>query len=143
MNFSKANKAVPVLAHATDNADRNGTTIDTQGFYGVSFAVHFGAITTGAVTSLKVQGGQQSDMSDAVDLEGTGQAVADSDDFKVFIIDMAHSRYRYLRLVVDKDATNDTTEAAVAYLHNADKEPVTQPSDVTAKFHHAPAAGTA
>lgn len=143
MNFSKSNKAVPTLAHATGSADRNGTIIDSKGFHGVAFAIHFGTIAAGAVTSIKAQGGHLADMSDAVDLVGTAQVVADDDDFKVFIADVAHTQYRYLRLVVDKDAANDTTEAAIAYLYNADKEPVEQPSDVAVEFHHAPAAGVA
>lgn len=142
MNFSKANKATPTLAHATGSADRNGTTIDLQGFHGVAFAVHFGAVA-GSATVIKAQGGHLADMSDAVDLAGTAQSVVDADDDKVFIVDIANARHRYVRLLVDKDGANSTTESAVAYLYNADKVPVVQPSDALAEFHHAPAAGTA
>ena len=140
LNFSKSSKVVPALPPATGSADRNGVIVDTKGFVGVAFLVHFGTIAAGAVTSIKLEGGSQSDLSDAADLSGTTQTVADDDDDKAFVIDVSHPKHRYVRLVVDKDASNDTTESAFCLLYNGKDEPVTQPSDVSDAFVHAPSA---
>ena len=44
--------------------------IDTRGFHGVRFIISLGAIVAGALTSVKVQQGAVSNMSDAADIAG-------------------------------------------------------------------------
>jgi hypothetical protein len=78
MNLSKNLKITPAITPdngAAGTTDINGATLDMQGFEGVLIKVVFGAITAGAVTSIKAQQGAQSDLSDAADLEGTGQTL--------------------------------------------------------------------
>lgn len=143
MNFTQRTKAIPVLDSGTGSADRTSSIIDTQGVHGVAFAIHFGAIAAGGSHSVKLQGGHEADGSDMADLEGTSAGFAPVDANAVFVVEIGHSRFRYVRLVVDKDAANDSTESAVAYLHSPDRMPVTQPAETYAVVHHAPAAGVA
>ena len=145
MNLSKNVKIVTALDHAEGSADRNGATLDMQNFGGVMMVVKFGDIAAGAVTSIKAQQGAQSDLSDAADLEGTGITVAADDDNQIFIIDLYRPRERYVRVVVDKDAANDTEEMAFYAQYGPRKKPVTQTvaDEVTYELHVSPDEGTA
>ena len=67
----------------------NGSVVDTQGFDGVVFVVAMGAITAGAVTSVKVQQGAASDLSDAADIAGTSVAIADTADNKLVYVEVS------------------------------------------------------
>lgn len=136
-------EVVDVLDYASGTADRNGATIDTQGFEGVAFIVKFATIASSAVTSIKAQSGDASNMSDAADLEGTAQSIADDDDNQVFVIDVKRPKERYVRLVVDKDGTNACAESAVAILYGAQTKPTTKDSDVNGESFVSPAEGTA
>lgn len=141
MNFVRRVQATPVLSTATGAVDRTSTVVDTRGSHGVAIAVHFGAVAAGG--TVKLQGGHLADGSDMADLAGTSAAYLGVDANAVFILEVGHSQFRYLRLVVDKSGGGDSTESAVAYLHSTNTEPVTQPVDVYAVHHHAPAAGAA
>ena len=143
MNFSKAIKIQPVLDYASGTASRNSDIVDTLGFGGVCFVVHFGAIASSGTNSIKAQQGADAALGDAADLEGTSQSVADSFDDKVKYIDIPNPRERYLRLVVSKDGSKACAESAIAYLYNPKIEPVTHAADVAGEFHHAPPEGTA
>lgn len=134
-------KKVEALGYASGSADREGAVIDTKGYAGVLILVHFATIAAGAVTSIKAQQGAAADLSDAADLAGTAQSIADDDDDKVFWIDLKASE-RYVRVVVDKDATNATAESAVAVLYGA--YGVDLPiADTDGETHSEPAEGTA
>ena len=87
MNPSKVMKistAITPTAGAAGTTDINGTELDMAGWEGVLVIVRFGSITTGAVTSIKMQQDTATGMAAAADLEGTGQTIADSDDDKTF-----------------------------------------------------------
>src|SRR4051812_31532057 len=100
---TKVSRAITVTNGAAGTTDITGATIDMEGFEGVMFILQLGAITSGAVTSAKVQGSTSSDMSSPVDLAGTGQTIADTDDEKVLLFDVAKvPTYRYLALYVDR-----------------------------------------
>ena len=107
-----------------------GETVDTDGFEKVTFIVQFGAIVTGAVTSIKVQRGNASNLSDAADIEGSAQTVADNADGKVFYVDILRPRERYVRLIVSR-ATQNAALSAICILHGARNKPPTQPADVS------------
>lgn len=143
MNLSKSVKLTRV-----SNAVAAGTTavtssaVDMAGFDGCQFTVLMGAVTSGAVTSCKVQGSE--DNSSWSDLTGTGQAIADTADDKLFLIDVPFPRHRYLRCVVSRATQNAVVDGIVAEQYLAKVEPVTQSTTVGgAELHHAPAAGTA
>jgi hypothetical protein len=139
----KWSSAITPTAGAAGTTTINGSILDTAGFDAQACTVRFGAIVTGAVTSIKFQQGAASDMSDAADLEGTGQTIADTDDDGTFIIDITHMTKRYGRVVVSR-ATQNATVASAQYLQYAKSvEPVTQGAGVTVERFNAPAEGTA
>lgn len=145
MNLSKDVVIRTALDHAEGSADRNGAVFDMSGYEGVLMVCKFGDIAAGAVTEIKAQQGAESDLSDAADLEGTGISVADDDDNQIFIIDLYRPQERYVRLVVDKDASNNTEEMAFYIGYGARNKPVTQTlaNEVTYELHVSPDEGTA
>lgn len=127
------------------SADRNGDIIDMAGYSAAKFVVTFHSIAAGAVTSVKLQQGAAANMSDAADLEGTSLSVAADDDGQAFTLSIEKPRERYVRLVVDKDGANNTTESATVELYGARTQPalVNVTDEVTHEYHVSPAEGTA
>jgi hypothetical protein len=148
MNLSqhtKVSSAVTPTAGAAGTSDINGTTLDMSGFEGVMVVVRMGAITSGAVTSIKMQQGAASGMGDAADLAGTGQTIADDDDEQIFIIDLFRPTERYVRLVVDRGTQNAVVSSA-HYIQYGPREMPTEMNAtdaVTYERHISPAEGTA
>jgi hypothetical protein len=126
---SKLLSAVTPTAGAAGTSVINGTIIDCAGFNGCLIAVHMGTIVSGAVTSIKAQSGNDSGLSDAADIAGTSQSIADTDDDKVFYIDVARGQKRYLKVVISR-ATQNATLSAVYVLYNARAIPATQDAAV-------------
>ena len=145
MNLSSHTQIRTGLDYASGSTDRNGDVFDTAGFEGVLMCFKFAAIATGAVTSIKAQQGAVSNMSDATDLAGTAQSVADDDDNQIFIIDIYKPLERYVRGVVDKDASNATAEMMFYIGYGARELPTTMTlaDEVTYERHISPAEGTA
>lgn len=145
MNLSKQVKMVNALDYASGTADRNGATLDMQGYEGVLIACKFAAIATGATVSIKAQGGAKSDASDMADLEGTKIVVADDDDNQIFVLDIYRPAKRYVRLIVDNDASNASAQSATYLLYGPTKLPVSNNVTdlVTTKTLISPAEGTA
>lgn len=144
MNLSKSVKVTRVSnAVVAGTADINSSSVDMQGYLAAEFVVAFGAITTGAVTSAKLQG--SNDNTAWSDLERTGQTVADTDDNKLFVLDAGHPRHRYLRCVVDRGTQNAVVDSIISLQYLSDKEPVAHDATTVggSEHHHAPAAGTA
>lgn len=115
------------LAYAAGTADVSGEILDMQGHEGVICSVLFATIATAAVTSVKVESGDESDLSDAADITGASISVAADDDNQVFNIDIAKPPKRYLRVVIDKDATNSVAASALYIQYG----PRTKPTDNT------------
>lgn len=126
-------------------ADREGAALDMINFRGVLMIVKFGAIATGATTSIKAQQGAAANLSDAADLEGTKIEVADDDDDQIFIIDLYEPAERYVRVYVDKDTANNTQEMAWYLQYGARVRPTTPTvaDEVTYERHMTPDEGTA
>ena len=146
MNLSKKAKLTPAITPdngVAGTTDINGATLDMKGFEGVLIEVVFGVITAAAVTSIKAQQGAASDLSDAADLAGTGQTIADTDDNKTFYIDINRPEERYVRLVVDRGTQNAVVASATYFQYGARKEPVTHASGVSGEVFASPAEGTA
>ncbi len=140
---AKISQAVTVTNGAAGTTDINGATLDMQGYEGVLMIVTMGAIVAGAVTGIRAQQGAQSDLSDAADLAGSAQVIADTDDEKTFYIDLYRPAERYVRLVVDRATQNATVAAADYIQYGARKMPVTHGSNVSGESHSSPAEGTA
>lgn len=146
MNPSKNMKistAITPTAGAAGTTDINGTTLDMSGYEGVLMIVRFGAITGSAVTSIKAQQGAESDLSDAADLAGTGQTVADDDDDQTFYIDLYRPTDQYVRVVVDRGTQNAVVASANYIQYGARKAPVSHGTGVSGETHVSPAEGTA
>jgi hypothetical protein len=122
--------AVTPTAGAAGTSAINGSIIDCSNFAGCLIAVHFGAIVSGAVTSIKAQVGNDPSLSDAADVTGSSVTIADTDDDKVFYIDVQRSQKQYLRLVVSR-ATQNATVCATYLLYDPSVEPVAQAAAVT------------
>lgn len=151
MNMSKAVKTLRLRPDgsgytvAAGTSDVNSDVVDTQGFEGVRFIAGFGAITAGAVTSIKVQQGTAANLSDAADLAGTGVTVADDDDNQIAIVDVYKPRERYLRVAFDRGTQNAVIDLLVAELYGPREKPITEDAAIViaAEMHVSPAEGTA
>lgn len=131
-------------AVAAGTTDVEPTGIDTAGFESCLFAVSFGTITSGAVTSIKLQ--QSTDNSSFADLEGTAVTVADTDDNKVFWLDIHRPRERYIRCVVDRGTANAVVDSILAIQYNGVRvAPPTHDATTVGggEAHSSPAEGTA
>ncbi len=145
MNLNKQTKITRVISvteGAAGATNINSTEIDMEGFESVLFIVTFGAIVAGAATSIKAQQDTVTGMGGAADLLGTAQTVADTDDEKIFYIDLVKPRERFVRLVVLR-ATQNATCHAHAIQYNPRKWPTTHGSNVSGETHVSPAEGTA
>lgn len=135
--------AITPTAGAAGTSTLNGATLDMSGFNAVKMQVRFGTITAGAVTSIKAQEGAASDGSDMADLAGTGQTIADTDDDKIFGIDLSQITKRYVRLVVVRGTQNAVVAEAHYQQYQARQVPVSaQGTGVTFVRIFGPAEGT-
>jgi hypothetical protein len=114
----KITQVIDATAGAAAATAINGNRVDMQGFEGVMFVCVTGAITSGAVTSIKAQQGNASsgttNLSDAADLAGTSQAIADDDDGQIFVIDINRPQKRYVRPVVGRATQNAVIQTCLA-----------------------------
>lgn len=124
-NLGKVVKISPALDYASGTADVAGEIIDMQGYDGVMCVVHAATIAAGAVTSIKWQQDTDSAGGTMADLEGTGMSIAADDDDQLFISDLYRPQERYVRIYLDKDASNAFAGSAVYYRYRAATQPVT------------------
>lgn len=142
--LSDDTKIVDVLDHAEGNSDRTSSSVDCQGFDSALFVVKFGDIAAGATTSIKLQQSSDDGSSDSfADIKGSAQSVAADDDNQIFYVDVQNVGEQFLKLVVDKDASNNTEEMAWALLYDAGNRPTSHPTGVQGETHVRPAEGTA
>lgn len=130
--INELSKFVNALDIVNGSADRNGAILNIAGFDGYLCIVKFGTIAAGATTTAKLQDGDQSDLSDATDITGASQAIADTDDNKFLVFDVWKPRKQFHRVVIDKDALNSVQEAAIYIPYRANKPAVTN-NDVNLK----------
>ena len=147
MNLSKALSVISAAnASAAGTATITSAAIDTAGYEGVLIAIKFGAIVSGAVVTVKAQQSSDNAVADAyADLLGTSQTVADTDDNKVFLIDIYKPAERYLKAIVSTATQNSTVECIVAYRYGAKKLPAVDDSTTVggSETHISPIEGTA
>ena len=122
----------------------NGSTLDTQTYNSerILILVHFGAIVSGAVTSLKVEVSDASNMSSPADIAGSAITVADTADNTFYMIDIINPIKRYLRLVVSR-GTQKATVSAVYIVYGVRERPVTSSAVTAVEIHRDKATGTA
>ena len=149
-NLSPAVKTVRLKVDGTNWTLAAGTTnvnsdvVDMAGFDGIRFVIGFGTITSGAATSIKVQQGQVSNLSDAADLAGSAITVADTDDNKMAISEIFRPQERYVRLSTLRATQNAVVDFLIAELYSMHKKPITQDTTViSAELFNSPAEGTA
>lgn len=145
LNLSKDAKVTRIMnGVVAGTSDQTSAVLDMDGFESVEFIALFGALSTGAVTSIKLQQGALADMSDAADLEGTKLSIAESDDDKVLITELIKPKERYLQVVVDRGTGNAVIDGIIAIQHGARVLPVTHASSVAgSELHSSPSEGTA
>lgn len=144
MNFSKnfrIEQAITPTAGVAGTADINGATCDLQAYSGMIAIVTMGAILSTAVTSVKLQ--ESSDGSTWADLTGSAITIADTDDEKVYYLELANPIKRYARVLVDRGTANATVAAAEYISYGASKAPVTHGTVVSGELNLSPVAGTA
>jgi hypothetical protein len=134
--------ASTTTACAAGTSDVTSDAIDTAGFTGCCFIVPMGTIAGTAVTSIKVQQCDTSGGSYA-DLTGTAQTIADTDDDKLFYVDILRPREQYLKLVLDRGTANATAGGIIAVLYGARTKPTTHGTNVSGETHYGVAEGTA
>lgn len=132
-----------VAAGATDITD--ATEIDMTNWEGVRFIFSFGAITTGAATSVGATGKATAGGTPGTDdLAGSKQTVADTDDDSVFIIDIFQPAQKYIRPFVKRATQNAVLNSIVAEQYGPRKLPVTNDTTVHGQeLWVSPAVGTA
>jgi hypothetical protein len=150
MNLSKAVKTLRLKPDASGWTVAAGQTVvnsdivDTAGYDGVRFIAGFGAITAGAVTSMKVQQNTANSGSGMADLEGSGITVADDADNKIAISDIFRPRERYVRATISRGTQNAVVDFLIAELYGPRVLPVADDATVLgAEVHASPAEGTA
>lgn len=149
INLSKECKLIrhsnAVAAGATAITPSAG--VDTKGFDNVLFVAAFGAIVSGAATSIEVQQSSDDGVADAYSaLSGSKVTVADDQDNKLAYVEIARPAKRYLKLVVNRATQNATLDGIVAILSGAHDVPTTHDSTTvmsTSETWITPAEGTA
>lgn len=133
-----------VAAGATDITD--ATAVDTAGYDGVRFIFSFGAITSGAVTSVAAASlATSSPTAGTDDILGSSITVGDTNDDKIFILDIAKPKLRYVRPFVKRATQNAVLNCIVAELYgHSGLQPIAKDATViTQELHTSPANGTA
>lgn len=145
LQLSKGSKLVRLSnGVAAGTTDPTVSTVDTAGFNGCYLIFALGAITTGAVTSVKAQMGDASNGSDAADIAGSKVTFTDADDNKQAVIDIYRPKQRYITPYIDRGTQNAVVDGVWALLYSDHKEPVTQDTtSVGTTTLVSPALGTA
>lgn len=152
-NLTQDSKRLRLKVDGTSYAKTAGTTdtltseaVDTSGYQSALFRIGFGAITGSAVTGIKVQSSTDDGSTDAyADLTGTAQAPADTDDNKVFEVEIHRSTERYLKFITTRATANVVVDFLEVFLYNPTRSAPTQDSTVggTERFNSPVVGGTA
>ena len=138
---TKVIQATTATAGAAGTTAVNGAAVDLSGYDEIMILVPFGAIVSGAVTSIKWQEG--STTSPTTDVLGTNMTVLDTEDDTTKCLRIIKPRNRYGRVVVTRGTQNATVGAIFYLLQGGTTQPATDDTTVTQETHVSPAAGTA
>ena len=117
MNFGSSGEKVIRIMNgvAAGTSAQTSSAVDMAGYDAVKFYTLFGAITSGAATSVKVQQSSDDASADAyADLTGTSVTVADDDDNQVVVHDIIAPRERYLKVVISRATQNAVIDGVIA-----------------------------
>lgn len=144
-NASKNEKIIRAkVAQAAGQTAINSDIVDTLGFKSVRWLVEMGAITSGAATSMKIQQGAASNLSDAADLLGTSQTIPDDGDNKVYQTEIYKPMERYQRCVVSRATQDAVVDSILCILSDPVDMPITADASVGGtELHTSPIEGTA
>lgn len=145
-SFAKECKVISAITPTEGAAGQTaiaGSTVDMTGFDSIACIVRLGAITAGAVTSLKWQQDTASGMGTVADLAGTSMTIADDDDGEIIVTEVIQPQERYVRVYVSRATQNAVIASAEYVLFNARTLPVTQAAGTTIESTISPAEGTA
>lgn len=146
-NLIKNEKFTRVMnAVAAGTTLQNSSVVDMQSWDAVTFAVAFGTLTSGAVTSIKVQQGAAANGSDMADLAGTLLSIPDTASNKIALVEIYRPQKRYVRVVVSRATQNAVIDGAVAIQRGCRIKPVTHDSTTVVTPEdpfNSPAEGTA
>lgn len=148
MQLSKETKLTrhsPAVAAGTSLITPSGS-IDMAGYEGCLFVASFGAITAGAVTSIKLQQSSDNGVADGFsDVAGSSVSVPDDGDNKVFYLDAYKPTKRYLKLLVVRGTQNAVLDSIMAIQYGPRTLPTTHdPATVGGgELHISPTEGTA
>lgn len=120
------------------------SAIDTSGYSSVTIVAAVGTLTSGAVTTLKLQ--QSSDdagADDYSDILGSSQAWADDDDNQQIIAEVHRPGKRYIKALITRATANAVVDGIWAILYNANQTPSADTSTASTEVHVTPAEGTA
>lgn len=124
MNLGQNVKITRVMnAVAAGTSVQNSSVIDMAGYDGVLFVLALGTLTATAVTGLKAQQGQVSNLSDAADLAGSLVSVPDTASNKIALLDVARPQERYVRAVVNRATANAVIDSVIAIQYKGDRRP--------------------
>lgn len=112
------------VASAAGTTAVNSDPVDLQDYDGVVFVTSSGAIVSGGVQSIKVQEGDASDLSDAVDVSGLAITIADTQGSQSFMLDYHRVVKRYARAVISRATQNSTFGEIYAICYGAALKPV-------------------
>jgi|AGTN01.1.fsa_nt_gi hypothetical protein len=132
------------LDYASGTADREAAAFDMSFCNQVLGIVKLAAVASSAVTDIRWQQADDSSFSVNVEtLAGTSISIADDDDNQVFASMLIRPTRRYVRIVINKDASNATAEVVVYVGLDLKKAPGdNSEADVTYEKHVSPASGT-
>lgn len=132
-----------VAAGSSNETPSNG--IDMQNFEGCLFGVMFGAIVSGAATSIEAHQSSDDGSSDAYTaLKGSKVTVADTDDNKIAWLDIYKPQERYLKCIVNRATQNATIDGIIAIQYGPRKRPTSHDTTVLGgELHVSPDEGTA
>lgn len=145
-NLANEVKVTRVMnAVAAGTTDQTSSAVDMQGWDGCMFITSFGAITTGAVTTVKLQQDTASNLGTAADLAGTAQTVADDDDNQVVIHDIYRPQERYVAVVIDRGTQNAVIDGVIAIQYKGRRQPTTHDATtvIGCETYNSPSEGTA
>lgn len=139
----KVTRVKDAVAAGSSNVT-DASIIDMLGFDRVAFLVAFGTLTSTAVTGIKVQQSDASDMSGAEDIATSALAIPDTDSNKDLMTDIIKPTKRYIRVIITRGTANAVVNGAWAFQYGAKHPGVTQASTFSAtESIYSPTGGTA
>lgn len=116
----------PVTAGTGDT--QTGLTIDTLGCESIVFLVYLGTLTASAVTTIKLQYGSASDLSDAVDVPNSSISVPQSTGGGKgwLTVEVHRPTKRYMRVAVVRATANAVINGAFVLMGRGGNLPPVQ-----------------